>query len=159
MALSRLVGERLVEVHANDGYHALAVTQEGLIELYALNGQALDLCLRDSKSPSVIEDLLGQSGDDLTEDAAATLFGAIAAASQNTEFVALISSLNDRLNLARRLERLFSAGVAEEVSDLAALWNTRDLPGLSVAIGAFHLRRIQQASEILKLMYMPKSRQ
>jgi DNA-binding transcriptional regulator YhcF (GntR family) len=158
MALSRLVGERLVEVHANDGYHALAVTQEGLTELYELNGQVLDLCLKVTKSPSMIEELLGQPPNEDGGDAAATLFGAIAAASRNTEFVGLITSLNDRLHLARRLERLVSGSVAEEISELATLWNDRDLPGLRAALGAFHLQRIQQASEVLKLMYMPRAR-
>jgi DNA-binding GntR family transcriptional regulator len=97
-ALHILSGERLVATRTGEGFHVATLDAPALEDLYAWNGQVLDLALRSTTSwPPEWE---GEATD--YADRVAHLFGSIVSATGNAEHRATIDSLNDRLHAARR---------------------------------------------------------
>lgn len=159
MALSRLAGERLIEVHANDGYHALSTSEKDLKDLYAVKGYLMDRSIECTATAEQRD--IGQMPDlDWTQAVAATegLFSAMAAAAGNDELAANIQNLNDRLHLVRILEQTLRPDWREELEYLANRWNRADYSGLREALIKYHQSRIDDAAEVMKILYVPRPR-
>ncbi len=156
MALSHLAGERIVEVHANDGFHVPMVTEKSVHDLYLATKLQLEICLqlvRPDWNRSALDDVQVLAAPVTALEA---LFAAIATATENSELRRIILGLNDRSHLFRDLETKAANGFSQEVQSTCELWRLGDLPALQKRLATFHKNRIRNAREIVKLVYLPR---
>ena len=159
MALSRLLGERLVEAQANDGYHAPTLSRKEIVDLYLITAFSLEQSVTSALASGHLGTEL-PADLDWNEPVATTerLFLAIATAPKNEELSALVRALNDRLHLIRSLEASLHIDGIQDLRELADLWAAKDPFAIKLAVQSYHRRRIEQADELVKLLYMPRAR-
>ncbi len=154
-ALSRLVGEGLLELHSHDGYYRPRVTPQNVRDLYDWNEAVLTQALVEIAQKLEAGLPLPALEVDCEDVVATTeiVFVAIAAAGGNTEYVRAIGSNNDRLR-AVRLRK--ASGLFDRPSELRAFvkaWSTPDIPGLTHLVAAYHARRRGALSDIVVAAY------
>ncbi|EIZ78127.1 transcriptional regulator, gntr family [Novosphingobium sp. Rr 2-17] len=149
-ALLRLVGERLVELRMNDGFHLPMVTESTLLDLYRWNVDILRLALRSMSpkthrhAPAVIVPAQPLGVD--------SLFLVIAERSRRPELRAQIASANDRLAVTRTAETRVLNDIGAEIAALLDTTST-DAIALSRAITRYHRTRINKVREIVSSIY------
>lgn len=157
MALSRLVGERLVEIHPNDGFHIPMVTEKSVRDLFVAARISLDSCIEllSSKADDTAS-RIGQLAGFPFERAISALFTDIALAADNDVLIGDVENHNDRSLLLRRLDGSLDADRGSEVSALQATWQAGDLRELKSQLNGFHRTLIFNIPEVVKLAYLPR---
>jgi DNA-binding GntR family transcriptional regulator len=148
-ALHILAGERLVTTRTGDGFHMPALDAPALEDLYAWNGQVLDLALRVGAGATLSPPGEAPSG---YADRVARLFGRIAERTGNCEHRTAIEALNDRLHAARIAEAEILPDCIAELAELAAL-SVDDRAKLRQALAPYHRRRRRAAAAIVRALY------
>jgi DNA-binding GntR family transcriptional regulator len=149
-ALHRLVGEGLVEAPRGDGFRTPLQTELGLRHLYRWNGALLELASRGKFEVTEPDKRLGSSCLlSLTE----SLFLVIAEASGNSEHIAAITRLNERLGSVRRVEMRLLQSVGDELGAIADALKARDKVRLRRLIWAYHRRRERVAPEVVAALH------
>jgi DNA-binding GntR family transcriptional regulator len=162
-ALHRLAGEQLVDTRAGAGFHAPAMTEVSLRDLYAWNGYVLQLSVQISpqgpREPVMSADLAAAPGAQGPDDLTATdrLFRALGALSGNEQCAAAIDGLNDRLHFARLLEARVFADLDQELANFADVLASQRPADIRHAIALYHRRRIRTAADIVQLMHRLKA--
>jgi DNA-binding GntR family transcriptional regulator len=160
-ALHRLAGEQLVEARAGAGFHAPAMTEVGLRDLYAWNGYVLQLaCQISPQDPAAVSpDPAGATDAQPLDERTATdrLFKALAEQSGNEQCAAAIEGLNDRLHFARLLEARIFADLDQELANLTDVLASQRPADIRHAITLYHRRRGRAAADIVQLMHRLKA--
>ncbi len=158
MALSRLVADRIVEMHPNDGFHVPMVTEKSVSDLYIASKRAVASCLE------LLLETTGRSGSTTSpalpappERAIAALFAAIARFADNLELSQDVDSHNDRLMLLRRLDAKFDATMASDVAAMTEIWENGNLAAFKARLDGFYDKRFANISEVVKLAYLPRT--
>lgn len=142
-ALWRLVGERLVESWAQEGFRQPLLTESGLRNLYAWNEDVLRVVLRalerghTTLSPHLL---------DATDDPA-QIFAWLASFSPNVEHQVAMTGLTERLQLVRALETPLAEESRPEALVEAALdarW-----PASRQWVRRYHAARIRQVPSLV----------
>lgn len=152
-ALHLMVGERLVETRAGDGFHLRHLDVALLHDLYAWNAQVLLLSLRGLASrhaerPATVDPKSDDPGDVTGEQ-----FAAVARRGGNIEHLREIQSINDRLHAARLADSKVIADWHDEIRAIAAKIEANDVAALRHLIISYHRRRQRLAIEILRELY------
>lgn len=149
-ALHLMVGERLVENRAGDGFHLQPLDVPALGDLYDWNRHILILALRAPK-PAEVSPLSVEAGD--AGDQAAQTFIRIARRSDNTELRYEIASVNDRLHAVRNTEATLFDDWAQE---LATIDGVIDNPSSARRlVQVYHRRRVRHIGEIVRVLLRP----
>lgn len=149
-ALHRLVGEGLVEAPRHNGFHVPRITEAGLRDLYAWNGQVMGLAARSIRSPMPSFDPASQSQRGNIGDAVAALFLDIGRLGGNSEQERAIGHLNDRLASCRQAESSVLAETAAELAGLQVIAGAGDRTALTAALVRYHRRRLGAVSRIVE---------
>ena len=158
-ALHRLAGEQLVDARAGAGFHAPAMTEVSLRDLYAWNGYVLQLaCQISPQDPAAAvegPDPAAAAGAQRLDERTATdrLFKALAEQSGNEQCAAAIDGLNDRLYFARLLEARLFADLDQELADLTDVLANQRPADIRHALTVYHRRRVRAAPDIVQLMH------
>lgn len=151
-ALSRLVGEGLLEDRRRQGFFVPVPSPYDLVDLYALLEVALATAWKkpDSGSRPVIPPATPAGVDEAAvTDPARHLFGRILRRSNNFAVVEMGERTLDRLAAARRVEPLVLAGdIVEELSALEEALSRQDTRHLFAAIRSYCRRRKMHAPQL-----------
>lgn len=152
-ALHLLVGERLVETRAGDGFHLPHLDAAILRDLYRWNAQVLLQALRGSDRHRPHMSSREKLDDDNPAEAIGSLFARIAHRVGNVEFVREVQSINDRLHAVR----IAGSGVIrdwkEEIATFDAELERDNLPAIRRLIVSYHRRREHLVLEILQALH------
>jgi DNA-binding FadR family transcriptional regulator len=150
-AFNRLVGERLVETRASEGFCMPVVAEPMLRDLYAWNAALLRLVVRSWPRPAeaVRADMLPAD----PARAAPAFFARLALRSANREHAAQVEAVSDRLAAARAAETQVLDGIEAELGALAAALGQVGTGELLRLLAAYHRRRIGAAPQILAALY------
>lgn len=152
-ALHLLVGERLVETRAGEGFHLPHLDVAQLTDLYRWNVQILLLSLRGgARGPANWSNAVDSVPENPAQRAGA-LFARIARRAANPELLREVQSINDRLYSVRLAEANVIADWAGEITILTTETASDDLQQLRRSIMAYHRRRQRLATEILRATY------
>ena len=152
-ALHRLTGERLVEAPRHEGFRVPLMTESLLRQLYAWH---LDLLLL-----AVIKQRGGFLAEDATVSAGAVherqnaLFVSLARAVGNTEHLAALQALTERLEPIQRLEKMFLDSVEGETDEILRALRAQDRRWLRKSLVQYHRRRARIVPELLAALYRP----
>lgn len=151
-ALHRLLGERLVQARAQEGFRVPVLSEMALRDLYAWSRDLLALALRSAKrlAPHLPEP--GAQSDEDEAARAAALFDAVAAASGNGEHRLALVQTSERLHAARRIEPLVIAGSADELMAMEAAWSGGVASDLRRLVSTYHRRRLNAVASIVALL-------
>lgn len=150
-ALNRLVGERLVETRASDGFHLPLVTEAQLRDLYGWSATLLQLATREWAPVGAAHRADALAAD--APSAVAMLFALIGLRSSNPEHGAQIASCNDRLAAARIAESHALSGVEAEIRAMAVAFDHGAPDDLRKLLRGYHRRRIAAAPDIVRARY------
>jgi DNA-binding GntR family transcriptional regulator len=152
-ALHLLVGERLVETRAGDGFHVPHLDVAQLTDLYQWNTHLLLQALR-IVARNEAEDVRDQAfeSDDPAE-LTGSIFARIAQRPTNAEYVREVGSINDRLHAVRIAESDVIRDWREEVAQIANELDRNCMPALRRMIVSYHRRRERLATEILRALH------
>lgn len=159
-ALYRLAGERLLEIHANDGFYLPGFSELGLRALYAWHLSLLIQAVRAPAAamlqadPRIVADTIDGQVADLVE-AMDRLFLRIGALAGSVELHWALISANERLRLARRMEAEFFADRESEFQTLSANLVRDDREGLEESLVLHHRRRERVVPELVLLLMHP----
>lgn len=150
-ALNRLVGERLVETRASDGFRLPLVTEAHLRDLYRWNAAVIALATQAWAGTGA-----AHRADALAIDApraAAMLFALIGQRSSNPEHAVQLASCNDRLAAIRVAECYALRDSEAELRAMAIAFDHEPPPALLKLARAYHRRRIAAAPDIVRVRY------
>lgn len=163
-ALSRLAGEGLVQDRRGRGYFAWRVDIADLVELYALSLLHLAGAL-DGDQRTMLAGTSRHWARDMFDKAlieggpiqglamfSDLLFDRVIAEGGNRALVASYQTVSDRLGPARIAEPEVLDGMADEVGELARLYDVGSRVDLIDALRGFHRRRQDQAGRIVNVM-------
>lgn len=145
-ALFRLWGERLLEPHSIGGFRVPPPTEAELTACYSLT-RDLTLCALGQATFIGSPPDYGDRARNY-EQRARQVIGAIARATDNPEYEAVVASVSDRLASARCVEEAVFPRAAIEVADMEAALAMGERSKLRRSIAAYHRRRISKASRI-----------
>lgn len=148
-ALHRLTGERLVEAPNHNGFRTPHLTEFGLRDLYAWNGQVLALAIRSMRQPLRHRRTSTGAPGEQAAMPVADLFVGIAQGSGNAEHVRAIEQLNDRLAPIRSVESRLLDDTPEEEDLLRRHCDQGDRTGLLSALDRYHRRRVRAVAGLL----------
>lgn len=163
-ALSRLAGEGLVQDRRGRGYFAWRFDVADLVELYALNLLHLAGALGDDEgwvfqgtsrtwARERLDKTLAEAGPVRgLAMFSELLFDRVVAEGANRALMTSYQAVADRLGPARLAEPEVLAGMAEELGQLAALYDLGPRADLMDALRGFHRRRQAQAGRIVNIM-------
>ncbi|WP_380784408.1 GntR family transcriptional regulator [Sphingomonas sp. R86520] len=155
-ALYRLVGERLVALGVSEGFAVPSLTEPDLRDRYRWNQMLVLLALGSlDKPPQKLLVALPDPAD--LETRAARAFRTIAKETGQSDMLAAVESVSDRLAHARIAEA--SLGIAT-LDDITALLHAIDkgTPAVRRAeIIRYHRRRMQQCGRIVAAMHRGKT--
>lgn len=150
-ALSRLVGEGLVETRQGAGFYVSELDEPGLQDLYAWTGDLAILALQaDCDLGRLAHPGLNQL--DYTARTSA-LFLQIASASSNCEHAVAMRNANARLHAVRCGEPQLLAGALDELNEMQQMMHSGLLDALRRACVAFVNRRQRIAGELVRRRY------
>lgn len=150
-ALNRLVGERLVETRASDGFRLPLVTEAHLRDLYRWNAAVIALATQAWTGTGA-----AHRADALAIDApraAAMLFALIGQRSSNPEHAVHLASCNDRLAAIRVAECSALRDGEAELRAMAIAFDHEPPSTLLKLARAYHRRRIAAAPDIVRVRY------
>lgn len=151
-ALHRLVGERLVESRASEGFHLPLVTEGTLRDQYRWHEDVLRLAIRawpaDTSARHPSPPLASEPGD-----TAAALFARIAAQSGIEEYILQLGGCTDRLTAARVAEQAVLDGIDGELRWLSAAFLDGPSGRLSKILRSYHRRRLRALPAIVRAIY------
>lgn len=148
-SLYRLNGEQLVDFMPGEGFHAHRVTETELRDMLELHLilllAALATAPRGGGEPV--------SADQDYPDRVAALFLAIARRSSNSEIVASIAALGDRLRLSRNFDEAILGTVADELLALdVAITDAAPQAEIRNLLLGYHERRAHEAATYARLI-------
>lgn len=156
--MARLVGEGLVEPQIGGGFRAARLDGSSLASLYRWNAILLGATfnLIAATSPALF---VGQGAQtpaaDTPERAAATiasLFLAIAQASENENIVKAVTLVNTRLSFVRLAEPTVLKMVPQETTSILRSSSNNDTAALRRRIAAYHNRRVVHAETLSSVL-------
>lgn len=148
-SLNRLTVERLVDFTPGDGFHVHHVTENEFRDLLELHLILLLAALATGPTGGASPVPVGQA----YPDRASTLFLAIASRSSNTEIVASIMSIGDRLHLTRGFDEAVLANIEGELSALeAAIVLVAPQAEVRNLLLGYHERRAHEAAHYARLL-------
>jgi DNA-binding GntR family transcriptional regulator len=150
--LNRLVGERLVDFRAQEGYRVARVSERTLRDLFGFVAALLDLAVQ-APHPWDIADEAWPDGLDHASRTAA-LFSTIASLAGNVVLSETMDALGERLHATRRLELALFPDAEQEIADLTlrlACGNGSLRDGLA----AYHERRRRAVARFIELLEKP----
>ena len=154
-ALYRLVGERLLEAHPNDGFYRPRVIEQTLFDLYLWNEHALQFAFDqiEAVEPTSVSlpALPGSTGEIVTD--VEHLFAAVAGLSGNIGCRREVQALNDQLRAIRLQESDQLPDLETEFDVLSAAWRADNLAALKDAVSSYHSRRRQSVRQLVALAY------
>ncbi|MDC7675520.1 GntR family transcriptional regulator [Asticcacaulis machinosus] len=158
MALQRMVGEGLVEAHANEGFYMPHLTEPGLHDTYLFAGATLDFALKEALNRQAMVKPGRVPEFELTTDAeivAASewLFLAVADSADNREAVRAVAGLNDRLHVVRWLKNGLIPNRKTEIRHLLTLWSNGDLIALRRALSVYHKKRLKMVPALVRCVH------
>jgi len=151
-ALHRLVGERLVESRASEGFHLPLVTEGTLRDQYRWHEDLLRLAIRAWPTAASRHSLPVQVPQP-SEDAPA-LFALIASRSDNGEYGLQIVACTDRLATARFAENSVFDDIESELRSLSEAFLEETSVRLSKLVRIYHRRRLRAVPDIVRRMYL-----
>jgi DNA-binding GntR family transcriptional regulator len=153
-ALHMLAGEDLVVIHPQGGFACVTINEPGLVDLYAWNGEVLNLALRKHNAgpPVAHATATGDSPEHLAERTA-LLFQSIADSSSNVEHAAAIKRINARLHGARQVEAMVLSHVRQELDAIELCHANRDLENLRRGLARYERRRKLHAAGVVRGLY------
>lgn len=148
-SLNRLAGERLVDFTPGEGFHVHAITENEFRDLLELHLILLLAALATGPTGSAPPVPAGPA----YSDRASALFRAIASRSSNTEIVASIMSIGDRLHLTRSFDEAVLFDIAGELSGLeAAVVGVAPQAEMRGLLLGYHERRAHEAANYARLL-------
>lgn len=150
-ALHRLTGERLVEAPRHEGFRVPMLTESMLRQLYAWHRDLVLLALMNHDGQRLGDDV---AGAEAPPDASAlerqnALFTALVQSGGNSEHLAALESLRDRLQPVQQLEEMFLDAADAETGDIAEALRTNDRRKLRRSLLRYHRRRDKLAPALL----------
>lgn len=155
-ALYRLVGDRLIETHPNNGFHMPRVTEPALRDLYDWNETILVQAVRRCRSAAT--EIPVESIDDEGEGLVSRterLFERIVGLSGNGEFRHALDQTNARLHPIRRRKAGLLPNTDEELATLEDALSRQSFRQLEKALASYHRRRQAIVPEIVRRMHEP----
>lgn len=156
LALNRMVGERLVELHTNDGYHMPRITEPDLRDRYDWNLHLAHTGLRlrqssfsDTSTPDEIRNLLTHDPIEATE----AFFLRIAHLADNLELTAAVEGCNDRMRAVRYLKNGMIADREGELKHLIGQFEQGDFGGLAKSLIIYHKRRKNSVAWLVRRLH------
>lgn len=150
-ALHMLVGQGLVEARTSDGFYIPHVSEPTLRDLYAWNGQLLQLIVRGSKSVDAAS-VPTDAKDDLVVRTR-RLFDRIARTSPNLQHRLAIAAASDRLEAARRAELAVLTGVEDLLHRMEVVHEQGSRTELGRLVGLYHRQRTGAVPGIVRILY------
>lgn len=159
-ALSRLVGEELLEAHARDGFHRPFVSELGLRDLYAWNALEVAQAIAIASDNRILRAITNSDDDadrELLDPVARTegLFNAIASSSRNVVCERIVAWLNDQLHAMRHVEPIALSDTEAELKELESCYAAGRFKDLAAAVEAYHERRRASVAEIISAVHRP----
>lgn len=147
-ALHRLLGERLVDARAQEGFHVPVHSEASLRDLHAWS---LDLLLAATR-PAIPPLFAAEPAEPASDSDIAGLFETIAASSGNFEHRIAMHNLNARLHPARLVEVRIITDHDAERARLSEAWQAGHSVEIKRRLVAFHRRRIKLVPQIAAAM-------
>jgi DNA-binding FadR family transcriptional regulator len=149
-ALHRLTGERLVEAPRHEGFRVPALTETMLRHLYAWHRDMLLIALlhrRNDPRPNPTGDLARP--DAAPHERRNSAFLALAEATGNSEQVAALRALTERLEPVQRLEDALLDAIEEETKAITHAAQSGENKLLRKALLHYHRRRERIVPELI----------
>ncbi len=155
-SLYRLNGERMVDFMPGEGFHVHRLTETEFRDLLELHLILLLAALATSPKGAVTS----VPADQPYPDRVADLFLAIAERSANSEIVASIAAIGDRLQLSRHFDATILAGVEAEIEAIAIAFADAE-PQAKVRnfLLRYHERRAHEAATYARTLAGHSGRQ
>lgn len=154
-ALSRLVGEGLVETRQGAGFHLPLLDEPSLRDLYAWTGDLASLALRTAPDLGRLRQVEWGEHADYAERTAA-IFDQIASASVNCEHSRAMRNANARLHAVRCGEAEVLIDACEELDALLQTMRSGSVVALRRSCLAFVRRRQRVAGDLVRRRYRPR---
>ena len=152
-ALHRLTGERLVEAPRHEGFRVPMLTESTLRQLYAWHRDLLLLAVINHRAVARAE--FGNAEPPLGSspfEQQNRLFAALARAAGNSEHVATLEALTDRLQPVQQLEDAFLEGTDAETAEILDALRASDRRALRQSLIRYHRRREKLVPELLEAL-------
>lgn len=156
----RLVGERLLGIHASGGFIIPDITERGVRDLYFWHGQLVRIALNahalKMRRPGGFQDALHHKdlGADLSHPpaiagAAAALFYRLVSRSANAEHVRAVAAAGERLHLVRLREAEVLPDAAQELQAVQAVTASGSGSDQINVVRAYHRRRLRRVKSLV----------
>lgn len=146
-SLNRLMGERMVEAVAGQGFCVVRLDEPSLRDLLDFNLELVRLA-----ATSIAFTPTSAQGMDHASRTAA-MFLSVAQGNGNKELSLAVGNLNDRLHAVRRLDSIILTDVTSELDDLeSALFSKARHSQISDMLISYHVRRKAKADQYLRLL-------
>ncbi len=148
-SLYRLNGERMVDFTPGEGFHVHRLTETEFRDLLELHLILLLAALATAPKGSATS----VPADRPYPDRVADLFLAIAERSANSEFVACVGVIGDRLQLSRHFDAMILADVDAEVEAMAtAVADAEPQAQVRALLLGYHERRAHEAASYARTL-------
>jgi DNA-binding GntR family transcriptional regulator len=159
-ALHRLAGERLVEAPRHEGFRVPMLTESMLRQLYSWHRDLLLLALMNHRQ-ELVADRHGAAQP--TPDAPArerqkALFFALVRSTGNSEHVAALESLSDRLAPVEQLADALLDAAEAEASEIMDALRANDRKALRRSLVRYHRRREKIVPELIAALVDARNR-
>jgi DNA-binding GntR family transcriptional regulator len=154
-ALSRLVGEGLVDTRQGAGFHVPLLDEPSLRDLYAWTSDLASLSLRAAPDILQLRQIEWLDHADYAMRTAA-IFDQIASASPNCEHGRAMRNANARLHAVRYGEPEVLIDAREELDTLLQTMRSGSVVALRRSCSAFVRRRQRIAGELVRRRYRPR---
>lgn len=144
--LNRLVGERLVNMKAGEGYRVPLISEKALRDMLAVNAALLESAL--VAQPEGLGDVEIKFEKDPYADRIAALFDFIASLSGNSIIVETIRSLNERMHAVRMKDPLAFPDALQEIEALEQFAGKEEA-ALRSKLHIYHQRRRANVSVLI----------
>ena len=150
-ALHRLTGERLVDAPRHEGFRVPMLTEALLRQLYGWHLDLLLLAAMKHRSKALTDEPLANGGrPDMSQwERQNALFLKLACAAGDSEHLAALESLSQRLEPAQRLEQFFLDETDSETEEILAALKANDHRALRGSLVRYHRRREKIVPELL----------
>lgn len=160
-ALHRLTGERLVEAPRHEGFRVPMLTETTLRQLYAWHRDLLLLALMSHRSAAAAHELtVDDAGSHSSlQERQNALFTALVRSGGNSEHVAALEALNERLQPVQQLEDRFLDATEQETREIVEALRADDRRALRRSLIRYHRRRQKIVPELLAALLEAKPRE
>lgn len=152
-SLNRLTGEGLVEARPGGGFHVARFNEQAFRELLELNLTLLSVAVVAAKEPLLPRLTLEPEPEIDLGRRTAALFERIAHAADSGALVGVVCNLNERLNAARRHDRMLFPYTLEELAGIEQALAARQVgEALRVRLTHYHDKRARLAARYIALL-------